>query len=780
MTALPQPLAPLAQYNQFLLFKIIPDTPKPRKVPIDPRTLDTYPKGSDWQNDPDATVSAEIAVTLAAQLGPDYGVAFLFTASDPFWFLDIDNCLVGDQWSVVATDLMTRLSGCAVEVSTSGKGLHIFGSGPVPEHSCRNQGLGLEFYTEKRFVALTGDQAVGDAATVHPGVAGVVAEFFPPTIHSELMGWTDTPVPEWGGPDDDAELLARAMKSKPGAAAAFGGRSIRFRDLWEAEPDVLAAYYPDSGDRAYDASAADAALAQHLAFWTGKDCERIERIMRQSGLARDKWEREDYLPRTIGRAVSIQRDVYCEPKAKPLTEVPQTPVTTYSFAEGPQYLPAALQPEYFQGCCYVIHDHAVLLPSGALLDQGRFNAAYGGYEFQLTDDGKSTKKAWEAFTESQVVRYQIAERTCFRPELPRGEILYEGNQWLVNSYVPYDPPRAKGDLTPFLDHVRRILPVERDQRILLSYMAACVQHKGTKFQWAPLLQGCEGNGKTLFTRCLQEAVGRRYYHAPKAQELGNKFNAWMRNKLVIGVEDVFVSEHRAEVLEALKPMITGENLELEGKGVNQDMGDICANFIFNSNHKDALRDHVNGRRYAVFFTAQQHEDDLVRDGMDGDYFPKLYNWFKHEGSAIINEFLYTYPIDPKFNPAGACQRAPRTSSTAEARAAGSGMIEQHISEAIEEQRPGFVGDWISGRALTGLLADIRRTVSPNKVPALLESLGYIKHPNLPDGRASRPLPTPVDENKRARLYVRRGSAAATSEDPTADYLTAQSAALFHN
>jgi hypothetical protein len=109
---------------------------------------------------------------------------------------------------------------------------------------------------------------------------------------------------EW--PADDAELLRRAMnsRSKP---SAFGGKAS-FADLWLANEQVLAANYPDANGRTYDASAADAALAQHLAFSTGSDCARIERMMKGCALVRDKWEREDHLPRTILGAVRRQSE----------------------------------------------------------------------------------------------------------------------------------------------------------------------------------------------------------------------------------------------------------------------------------------------------------------------------------------------------------------------------------------------------------------------------------------------------------------------------------------
>jgi len=54
-----------------------------------------------------------------------------------------------------------------------------------------------------------------------------------------------------------------------------------------------------------DDSAADLALCNHLAFWTGKDPQAIDRIFRKSGLMRPKWDEkrgaQTYGERTIPR-----------------------------------------------------------------------------------------------------------------------------------------------------------------------------------------------------------------------------------------------------------------------------------------------------------------------------------------------------------------------------------------------------------------------------------------------------------------------------------------------
>jgi Uncharacterized conserved protein len=167
MQQLPEALHPLAAYKQFLLFKLVWDEQNRsyKKIPINPNTCMGYPKGSDWQNDPESMTDANTALALANSCGPEYGVGFLFTRNDPFFFVDLDKCLNADNvtWSPVAMDILARLPGAAVEVSQSGRGLHIFGQGVAPDHSCKNIALGLEFYTESRFVALTGTSAQGTA-----------------------------------------------------------------------------------------------------------------------------------------------------------------------------------------------------------------------------------------------------------------------------------------------------------------------------------------------------------------------------------------------------------------------------------------------------------------------------------------------------------------------------------------------------------------------------------------------------------------------------------------
>ncbi|MCW5669399.1 MAG: AAA family ATPase [Hydrogenophaga sp.] len=308
MLTLPPALAHLATYRQFFLYRVtqVPGEPKPRKVPVHPVTLQPVDAHA-----PSMWVDADTACARATGLGAPYLVGFSFQPGNGLFFIDIDGALQADgAWSPLAQQLCARFPGAAVEVSQSGKGLHIIARGSAPPHACKNVPLGIELYTEYRGAALTGTHAAGDASTDHTAaLAKLVAEYFPPREGDGLPdgAWTAEPRADWRGPEDDAELLRRARKSSS-VAAQFGAKRATFEDLWTRNADVLCAVWPDPL-KGYDASSADAALAAHLAFWTGCDCERMDRLMRQSALVREKWERHDYLPRTILGAAARQRDV---------------------------------------------------------------------------------------------------------------------------------------------------------------------------------------------------------------------------------------------------------------------------------------------------------------------------------------------------------------------------------------------------------------------------------------------------------------------------------------
>jgi hypothetical protein len=92
----------------------------------------------------------------------------------------------------------------------------------------------------------------------------------------------------------------------------------KFRRLWNG--DISG--YPSQSE-------ADSALVMKLLFFTGKDSQRTDALFRQSGLMREKWERQDYRQRTIEHALRLVKETY-----RPMSEIrkPQS-VTTNDFPQ---------------------------------------------------------------------------------------------------------------------------------------------------------------------------------------------------------------------------------------------------------------------------------------------------------------------------------------------------------------------------------------------------------------------------------------------------------------
>ncbi len=762
---LPPPLAPFERYRRFITYRVEPDLDRPgktHKFPLNP--------SNGWKCDPtDPDNQTDYATACAAN--PAH-IGFVFNRDDGFWFLDIDEALQPDgaTWSQLAQELCARLSGAAVEVSQSGRGLHVFGRGAVPEHSCKNVALGLEFYSHDRFVALTGTNAVGNADTDHSAaIAAIVAQYFPPNAHGDIAGWTDAPVDDWKGPVDDAELLRAAMASgKRTAAAAFGGAHVTFSDLWLAAEDALAKRWPGTTG-GYDASHADAALAGHLAYWTGKNCERIRELMYQSGLAREKWDnRPDWLETTIMKACGVVKNV--AQGRKPVETVAPDVAAAAGMklrSDHPEFIGAADQLTFFQGCVYIVEHNKIWIPAtGDLLDKARFDVIYGGHLFAVDpQNDKITDSAFDAFTRSRVFEAPRADRTCFRPECPPGAVMEEEGRRVANTYIPIETRRIAGDAGPFTRHMRKLFPDKRDRDIITAYMASVVRNPGRKMQWWPVIQGAEGNGKTLLSRVMTHAVGSRYSHlvSPAAmKKSGNQFNGWVQGNLFLGIEEIYIGDRR-DFLDAFKETVTNDRVPLERKGVDQTTGDNRINGIMFTNHKEAVPITVDSRRYSIHYCPQQKAVDIERDGMGGRYFPDLYDWCTGRGEyseggvnygyAIINDYLRTCEIAAEFDPAGSCQRAPRTSSTPEAIKQSFGRAEQEILEAIEEGRPGFCGGWVSSIAVDRLLDQIKAPIPRQKRADMLETLGYMAHPKLIAGRVNNHI---LPDNGRPRLFILPG------------------------
>lgn len=251
--------------------------------------------------------------------------------------IDIDHCVSETgELSELAFDVMGTMQAYT-EFSPSGKGLRILFT--VSEgfrydkarYYINNQKAGLEVYISgctQKYVTITGDALTPGLDLDERGEQlRTVLEKYMVRPRAQTPTQPTRPAAAVPAPADldDRDLIERAKRARNGA---------QFEALWAGN---TAGYK--------SASEADIALCNALAFWTGKDPARMDRLFRQSGLFRaGKWDRptagSTYGAITIQNAIDTARQTY-DPQAHFQRKAAQISISTVN---GPLVL-ADLHPE---------------------------------------------------------------------------------------------------------------------------------------------------------------------------------------------------------------------------------------------------------------------------------------------------------------------------------------------------------------------------------------------------------------------------------------------------
>lgn len=227
------------------------------------------------------------------------GIGFVLTTEDPFTGIDLDNCI--DEQSQIEPWAQEIVEQCwtYTERSPSGKGLRLILQGKLPE-GARRKGQ-IEMYDTARYLTITGqivDKGSTDIADAQTDLENVYSRYIGQDKPKPHNGQRGQPAQPHSLSDD--ELLRHMFNSKNGA---------EIKALCEGS---ISAYNNDH-------SAADMALCMHLAFWTGKDPQRMDNLFRRSGPYREKWDQPHYAngdtygQGTIKKAIENCTEIYRPP-----------------------------------------------------------------------------------------------------------------------------------------------------------------------------------------------------------------------------------------------------------------------------------------------------------------------------------------------------------------------------------------------------------------------------------------------------------------------------------
>lgn len=671
---------------QFVNWKELPQAgKKPRKVP--------WSNSKNHQIDHLNPENWQTYDTVAAC--DDLHPAFVLPRHDDeppefsLFLLDLDDCRHASTGDVQpwAQSVMAMFPGAFVEISHSRTGFHIMGycrpaaMGRNRKHKftyADSPHNGAEWYMDGRFIAL-GEYIEGDLNLDWTDVLTTLVpekDKLPASSTVSSVGVAS----DYTGPQDDDALLALiardtnydALQPRRIPASAFYGNMETLRSMCHG------AYGQDTGKPApfdYDASSVDMTLANHLAYFTGGDVPRMDRLFRQSLMGqRDKVQnRPQYLFDTLTQAarMAIQGGRYL--KGVVTDNLPEmlrrisgpTDAILSQVADALARLDAGTRERVMteaQEICpkgvgkalkeavQARHD-AFRVEQGAqafdMLKQGELDNWFivnneNGTAMAIDRRGGTSGQTKTAFVESRahlpkipmmdangtVRMLSAAETWWIDPTTERYEYqsfhpgrsdTYTDNygRSVRNTFRPAhdSPATAGGDIEPYLHILRANIPTEADQIVLLSALAFAVQKPGEMLLWAPVMQGAQGSGKgTLIKRPLVYALGRNLGIAGPKQ-LASEYNGYMYRKTAVVVDEI--GEHSkatiAEIADSLKEPVAESPVPYRIMRRDPFDDDNFTCWFFLTNHMNSmLANDLNERRYAHLVSALQTPEQVTR------------------------------------------------------------------------------------------------------------------------------------------------------------------------
>ena len=283
-------------------------TPRMSKIPVDVHTLSgaSSTHASQWDKFDIAVNSIGKTATVKGKSGNIEGVGFVFrphkATGTEICGIDLDHIIDPNTGEVnTAAFEIIQAMDSYTELSPSGTGVHIYYYGSLHSewekkfNGCLGGAASMEMYQEKRYFTVTGNvfRELKPIAEREQQAAEIYKKYAPKPQEKTV---TNKPVEDtYTTVLSDDKVIEKASKSKQGAKfmALLGG---------------------DLSDYGNDQSRADQALCNILAFWCSGDTKQIDRIFRNSGLMREKWDEKrgtnTYGEITINEAVVKCKEFY--------------------------------------------------------------------------------------------------------------------------------------------------------------------------------------------------------------------------------------------------------------------------------------------------------------------------------------------------------------------------------------------------------------------------------------------------------------------------------------
>jgi hypothetical protein len=203
----------------------------------------------------------------------------------------------------------------------------------------------------------------------------------------------------------------------------------------------------------------------------------------------------------------------------------------------------------------------------------------------------------------------------------------------LNEWNGFTVTAVAGGVKPFLCLLLRLVPNRAARRYALHWLAHLIQHPDIKMHVSLAFWSHEqGVGKNLLFECMTAIIGAAHSTVIGQAELAGNFNGWANRKVLVIGDEVSSSDRRQDT-DKLKGLVTGTTVYINEKYQPAREVPNFLNFIFLSNHHDALFLDDMDRRYFVW--------EISADRLPEAHAQRFVKWRDNGGlSALLHFFMH--------------------------------------------------------------------------------------------------------------------------------------------
>jgi hypothetical protein len=400
---------------------------------------------------------------------------------------------------------------------------------------------------------------------------------------------------------------------------------------------------------------------------------------------------------------------------------------------------AAEEPAWAKGWCYITSEEMFFRPSShQTLSTEALNCAFSRHllptKEQLEQMGRETNDSELSKPLFLPAQYLLNHQQClvvadrnYDPTSPK-EIYTETPDGVryVNtyrrSYPKADRTQAEAAGKMILKHFENLIAEPEYRRVVLDYIAHCVQFPGKKIRWAILIQGAEGCGKSFLAKVIGTILGEDNVKFLSNDAIRSQWSDWTIGTQVNVIGEIRVAGHnRHDIMNRLKEAVTDDRISVTQRNRSVRTERNLTNYVMFTNYQDALALMHGSRRYFIVKSALQTEEQVLALGPE--YFNELFEAIA-QNAAGLRAFFEDWVISDDFPADG---RAPKTIYLEE-------MIEDSANDLVgairrlirEGESPLIADDMIYSGILESALELEGLRESPQVVARMLREENFVR------------------------------------------------------